>query len=254
MVYFKHQSARTNALANVDFGVHRGETVAFVGPSGSGKSTLLRVAAGLLEPETGQVLINGTDVTGRPTHQRNVGMVFQDQQLFPHLDVAANVFLGREAVRAQLGPIRVMDKRHMEQETQRLLDRLKIDISSVRLKVENLSGGQRQSVAIARATAFNAKVIIMDEPTAALGVAETAQVENIIRAIKQNGEPLILISHNMNDVMQVADYVACLYLGQMAAQVPVGSVNHSTIVELITTGRSGEMGLQPEIAAAGGVV
>jgi D-xylose transport system ATP-binding protein len=127
-------------------------------------------------------------------------------------------------------------------------------LKSVRQQVSSLSGGQRQTVAIARAVLWNSKMVILDEPTAALGVAQTEQVLNLVRRLADNGLGVILISHNMNDVMQVAAIVACLYLGQMAAQVPIASVNHSTIVELITTGRSGEMGLQPEVAAAGGVV
>jgi D-xylose transport system ATP-binding protein len=125
-------------------------------------------------------------------------------------------------------------------------------LKSVRQQVSSLSGGQRQTVAIARAVLWNSKMVILDEPTAALGVAQTEQVLNLVRRLADNGLAVILISHNMNDVIQVADNIACLYLGQMAAQVKVSEVTHSSVVELITTGRSGEIGIQVEDAIVGG--
>jgi ABC-type sugar transport system ATPase subunit len=150
-----------------------------------------------------------------------IEMVYQDFALANNLDVAANVFLGREVASAQLGPINVMDKRYMEQETQRLLDRLKIDISSVRLKVENLSGGQRQSVAIARSTAFNAKVIIMDEPTASLSVAAIGKVLELVRELKAQGCSIIIISHRLEDIYQVSDRMIVLRHGRKVTDCPV---------------------------------
>jgi D-xylose transport system ATP-binding protein len=119
-------------------------------------------------------------------------------------------------------------------------------LKSVRTQVSSLSGGQRQTVAIARAVLWNSKLVILDEPTAALGVAQTAQVLNLVRRLADNGLGVVLISHNMNDVMQVADNIACLYLGQLAAQVPASTMTHGQVVELITAGRTGDIGLQPE--------
>ena len=141
-------------------------------------------------------------------------MVYQNLALADNLDVAANVFLGREMVSTQLGQISLMDSPHMEQETRRLLDRLKIDISSVHLKVANLSGGQRQSVAIARSTAFNAKVIIMDEPTAALSVAAIGKVLDLVRELKALGCSIIVISHRLEDIYQVSDRMIVLRHGR----------------------------------------
>jgi ABC-type sugar transport system ATPase subunit len=153
-------------------------------------------------------------------------MVYQDFALANNLDVAANVFLGREMVDWQLGPIRVMDKRRMEQETRRLIDRLKIDIASVRLKVEHLSGGQRQAVAIGRATAFNAKVIIMDEPTAALSVAAIGKVLDLVRELKAQGCSIIIISHRLEDIYQVSNRVMVLRHGRKVADQPaVGDIH-----------------------------
>jgi ABC-type sugar transport system ATPase subunit len=155
-----------------------------------------------------------------------IEMVYQDLALVHHLDVAANVFLGREVMSTQLGRIGVMDQRHMEQETRRLLDRLKIEISSVRLDVESLSGGQRQSVAIARATAFNAKVIIMDEPTAALSVAAIGKVIDLVRELKAQGCSIIIISHRLEDIYQVSDRMIVLRHGRKVCDYPVAGDIH----------------------------
>jgi ABC-type sugar transport system ATPase subunit len=148
-------------------------------------------------------------------------MVYQDYALANNLDIAANVFMGREVVQWQLGPIGVMDYRYMEQETKSLLNRLKIDIPSVRQKVERLSGGQRQAVAIARATAFDAKVIIMDEPTAALSVAAIDKVLDLIRELKSQGASIIIISHRLEDVYQVSDRMIVMRQGRKVSDTPV---------------------------------
>ena len=153
-------------------------------------------------------------------------MVYQDLALANNLDVTANVFLGREAVGSQIGPIGVMNNHLMEQETQRLLDRLKIDIPSVRLKVERLSGGQRQAVAIARATAFNSKVTIMDEPTAALSVAAISKVLDLVRELKAQGASIIIISHRLEDIYQVSDRMVVLRQGRKVRDCAVeGDIN-----------------------------
>jgi ABC-type sugar transport system ATPase subunit len=168
-------------------------------------------------------------IGGRPAHitrpedarRQGIEMVYQDFALANNLDVAANVFLGREAVRWHIGPLRVLDKRRMEEETRGLLDRLKIEISSVRLRVENLSGGQRQAVAIGRATAFNAKVIIMDEPTAALSVAAIGKVLDLVRELKLHGVSIIMISHRLEDIYQVGDRIMVMRHGRKVADRPV---------------------------------
>jgi simple sugar transport system ATP-binding protein len=154
---------------------------------------------------------------------RNLGieMVYQDLSLVDHLDVAANVFLGRESMSKRMGRIGVMNQRHMAEETRRLLDRLKIDISSVSLNVERLSGGQRQSVAIARATAFDAKVIIMDEPTAALSVAAIDKMLDLVRELKAQGRSIIIISHRLEDVYQVSDRLIVLRHGRKVCDYSV---------------------------------
>src|SRR4030067_1831163 len=170
----KKSFAAVRALRGVDLGLRHNEVLGLLGDNAAGKSTLMKVLSGAYIPDEGEIFLEGNMVhLTDPFHARQMGieMVYQDLALANNLDVTANVFLGREAVGSQIGPIGVMNNHLMEQETQRLLDRLKIDIPSVRLKAEGLSGGERQAVAIARATAFNSKVTIMDEPTAALSVA-----------------------------------------------------------------------------------
>jgi ABC-type sugar transport system ATPase subunit len=220
----KKSFAAVQALRGVDLILHHNEVLGLVGDNAAGKSTLMRVLSGAYTPDEGEIFIEGKKAhIVNPWDARRLGieMVYQDLALANNLDVAANVFLGREAVRIQLGPIGVMDKHHMEQETHRLLDRLKIDISSVRLKVESLSGGQRQAVAIARATAFNAKVIIMDEPTAALSVAAIGKVLDLVRELKAQGRSIIIISHRLEDIYQVSDRMMVLRHGRKVCDYPV---------------------------------
>jgi ABC-type sugar transport system ATPase subunit len=220
----KKSFGAVQALRGVDLALHHNEVLGLVGDNAAGKSTLMKVLSGAYIPDAGEIFIEGKRVhIGDPMGARRLGieMVYQDFALADNLDIAANVFLGREVASARLGPINVMDKRHMELETQRLLDRLKIDISSVRLKVENLSGGQRQSVAIARATAFNAMVIIMDEPTAALSVAAIAKVLDLVRELKAQGCSIIVISHRLEDIYQVSDRMIVLRHGRKVTDCPV---------------------------------
>jgi len=225
----KKSFAAVRALRGVDLVLHRNEVLGLVGDNAAGKSTLMKVLSGAYIPDEGEIFIEGKKAKiSDPMDARRLGieMVYQDFALANNLDVAANVFLGREAVRAQLGPIGVMDNRHMEQETQHLLDRLKIDISSVRLKVERLSGGQRQTVAIARATAFNAKVTIMDEPTAALSVAAIAKVLDLVRELKAQGCSIIVISHRLEDIYQVSDRMIVLRHGRKVCDTLVAGDIH----------------------------
>lgn len=212
------------ALRGIDLSLGHGQVLGLVGDNAAGKSTLMKVLSGAYIPDEGAILLEGKQVhITDPMDARRLGieMVYQDYALANNLDVSANVFLGREAVGSKVGPLAVLDKHHMEVETQRLLDRLKIDIQSVRLKVENLSGGQRQAVAVARATAFNAKVIIMDEPTAALSVAAIEKVLALIRELKAQGCSIIIISHRLEDVYNVGDRLIVMRQGRKVADFPV---------------------------------
>ena len=209
--------AAVQALRGVDLVLNHGEVLGLVGDNAAGKSTLMKVLSGAYIPDEGHILIEGKDAhMTDPLHARRLGieMVYQDLALSNNLDVTANVFLGREAVSLKLGPFGVLDGRYMEKESQRLLDRLKIDIPSVRLMVERLSGGQRQAVAIARATAFNSKVIIMDEPTAALSVAAISKVLDLVRELKAQGASIIIISHRLEDIYSVSDRLMVMRNGR----------------------------------------
>jgi ABC-type sugar transport system ATPase subunit len=219
----KHFGA-VQALRGVDLALRHNEVLGLMGDNAAGKSTLMKVLSGAYIPDDGQLLIEGEPVHfSSPMDARRVGieMVYQDYALSNNLDVSGNVFMGREVVQFQLGPIGVMDYAYMEQETKNLLDRLKIDIPSVRQKVERLSGGQRQAVAIARATAFDAKVIIMDEPTAALSVAAIDKVIELIRELKAQGSSIIIISHRLEDIYRVSDRMIVLRQGRKVSDAPV---------------------------------
>ncbi len=242
-----------HVLRGVDLSVYAGQVTALVGDNGAGKSTLVKGLAGIYPYDSGEYLFEGqTAHVTDPKHANALGIevVYQDLALCDNLDVVHNMFLGREESSAI-----VLDEITMEKRATETLKGLSVrTLKSVRQQVSSLSGGQRQTVAIARAVLWNSKLVILDEPTAALGVAQTEQVLNLVRRLADNGLGVILISHNINDVMQVADNIACLYLGALAAQVSVKDVTHSSVVELITTGRSGELGLKPEAATAGGVL
>ena len=212
------------ALCGVDLVLKRNEVLGLVGDNAAGKSTLMKILSGAYIPDGGEIFIEGKKThIASPSDARRIGieMVYQDLALADNLDVAANVFLGREAASKKLGPISVMDKHYMEQETKRLLDRLKIDISSVRSIVERLSGGQRQAIAIGRATAFNNKVTIMDEPTAALSVAAIRKVIDLINELKAQGNSIIIISHRLEDIYQVSDRMIVLRQGRKVRECPV---------------------------------
>jgi len=220
----KKNFGAVQALRGVDLALHHNEVLGLVGDNAAGKSTLMKVLSGAYIPDEGEIYLEGKKAhLSSPMDARRQGieMVYQDYALANNLDVAANVFLGREVVRLRLGPIGVMDYRHMEQETKNLLNRLKIDILSVRQKVERLSGGQRQAVAIARSTAFDAKVIIMDEPTAALSVAAIAKVLDLVRELKAQGSSIIVISHRLEDIYQVSDRMIVLRQGRKVSDTPV---------------------------------
>jgi simple sugar transport system ATP-binding protein len=217
MKNIKKNFAAVEALKGVDLVLHHNEVLGLVGDNAAGKSTLMKVLSGAYIPDDGEIFIEGNKVhLSNPLDARRMGieMVYQDLALANNLDITANVFLGREAVSTQLGPFGVMDSHLMEQEADRLLDRLKIDIPSVRLLVERLSGGQRQAVAIARATAFDSKVIIMDEPTAALSVAAISKVLDLVRELKAQGASIIIISHRLEDIYSVSDRMVVMRQGR----------------------------------------
>lgn len=220
----KKHFAAVQALRGVDLALQHNEVLGLLGDNAAGKSTLMKVLSGAYTPDGGQILLDGKPVHfSSPMDARHQGieMVYQDYALCNNLDVVANVFMGREVVRLNLGLLQVMNFPYMDQETKNLMDRLKIDIPSVRQKVERLSGGQRQAVAIARATAFDAKVIIMDEPTAALSVAAIDKVLELVRELKAQGSSIIMISHRLEDIYQVSDRMIVLRHGRKVCDRPV---------------------------------
>ncbi|MER5265769.1 ATP-binding cassette domain-containing protein [Actinosynnema sp. NPDC002837] len=237
-----------HVLHDIDFDVHPGQVTALVGDNGAGKSTLVKCIAGIHPTDSGQVLFDGEEVHihgPRDAAHLGIEVVYQDLALCDNLDIVQNMFLGRE--RGKLG---MLDEADMEQAARKTLTSLSVrTVKSVRTQVASLSGGQRQTVAIAKAVLWNSKVVLLDEPTAALGVAQTRQVLDLVRRLAEQGLGVVLISHNMNDVFEVADRIACLYLGRMAAEVNTKDVTHGQVVELITAGRSGDLGIaRPETA------
>ena len=238
-----------HVLRGVDLDVYSGQVTALVGDNGAGKSTLIKGVAGIHSFDAGDYLFEGKPVSVNDPKAANalgIEVVYQDLALCDNLDIVENMFLGREITSASF-----INDAEMERRANETLAGLSVrTLKSVRQQVSSLSGGQRQTVAIARAVLWNSKLVILDEPTAALGVAQTEQVLKLVRRLADNGLGVILISHNMNDVMQVADNIAALYLGAMAAQVKASEVTSARIVELITSGRSGDLGIQANGGAA----
>ncbi|MFL5844946.1 MAG: ATP-binding cassette domain-containing protein [Solirubrobacteraceae bacterium] len=227
------------ALTDVDFSVGAGEVVALVGDNGAGKSTLVKTISGIQPGEGGTFFFDGEEVTiTSPQDATGLGIatVYQDLALCDNLDVVANLYLGSEAV--EPGPqalVRTMDEIAMEQKAVELLDSLSVTtLRSVRTEVGALSGGQRQSVAIARSLLADPKILILDEPTAALGVAQTAQVLDLIRRVSERGVGVIFISHNVSNILDVADRVTVLRLGRNAATLNAHATTHEEIVGAIT--------------------
>jgi D-xylose transport system ATP-binding protein len=238
-------------LRDVDLSIRAGEVTALVGDNGAGKSTLVKCIAGTQGYDAGELRFEGRPVTihnPRDAAALGIEIVYQDLALCDNLDVVQNMFLGRERRSGLL-----LDDATMEELAAQTLASLAVrTVTSVRQKVSALSGGQRQTVAIAKAVLWDSRIVILDEPTAALGVAQTAQVLELVRRLADNGHAVVLISHNMNDVFAVADRIATLYLGRMVAQVKASDVTHAQVVELITAGRSGNLGLPPETETTNG--
>lgn len=227
----KHFGA-VKALTDVDFWVNEGEVVALIGDNGAGKSTLVKVLAGVHPPDAGTVEFDGDAVQiGSPADAQELGIatVFQDLALCDNLDVVANLWLGRELTNDGS-----LDEVEMEQRTWALLRELSAKIPSVRIPVASLSGGQRQTVAIARSLIGQPRVVILDEPTAALGVAQTAEVLNLIERLRERGHGVVLISHNMADVLAVADRIVVLRLGRNNGEFTAAEVTSETLIAAIT--------------------
>ena len=225
------------ALRNTDFEVRTGEVMALVGDNGAGKSTLIKCVAGIYSIDDGEVLFDGKPVTihgPKDAAKLGIEVVYQDLALCDNLDVVQNMYLGREIH----DPFRRLREAPMEQRTAETLRSLSVTtIGSVRQPVATLSGGQRQSVAVARAVLWNNRVVFLDEPTAALGVAQTRQVLDLVKRLGEQGLAVVLVSHNLNDVFEVADRITVLRLGQNVGVYDRDKTSEREIVEAITVGR-----------------
>jgi D-xylose transport system ATP-binding protein len=226
-----------HVLRGVDFDVYPGQVTALVGDNGAGKSTLIKCIAGIYEIDNGDYLFEGKKVSvsgPRDATSLGIEIVYQDLALCDNLDIVHNMYLGREVKKGI-----TLNEAEMEISARKTLDSLSVrTVKSIRQTVASLSGGQRQTVAIARAVLWNNKVVVLDEPTAALGVSQTEQVLHLVRRLADNGIAVVLISHNLSDVFEVADNISAMYLGQMAAQVKKKDVTTNQVIELITTGKS----------------
>jgi D-xylose transport system ATP-binding protein len=236
------------ALSAVDFEVYAGEVVGLVGDNGAGKSTLVKIISGVEQADAGEIFLEGTPVKiTSPSVATRLGIetVYQDLALCDNLDVVANLFLGREEL--DLWP--VLSEVAMEREALRVLSVLEVKIPSVRVPVSLLSGGQRQSIAVAKTILRQARVVLLDEPTAALGVAQTRQVLNLIRRLREQGLAIVVISHNLADIFEVVDRVIVLRLGRRVATFDVQSATPEKVVAAIT---GAEFGAEAEINGANG--
>ena len=224
------------AVDHVSLDIHPGEVVGLLGDNGAGKSTLIKMISGAYKPDGGQILLDGAAVsfaTPLEARRRGIETIYQDLALCENLDASANIFLGRERMRRQLGIFRVLHRSFMLRESRQVLDQLDIRIPELRNPIRQLSGGQRQAVSIARAVYWDARLMIMDEPTAALGVPEQLKVLELIRTLRNRGVPVILISHNMQDVFAVADRVIVMRRGSKAGEVRISDTNENEVVGLM---------------------
>ena len=229
------------AVNNVSFGVQAGEIVAVLGDNGAGKSTLIKMISGVHQPDGGQILVRGKEVEiHSPMDALSMGIetIYQDLALAENMNVYSNIFLGREKTKKVLGLFNVMDSQYMFDESQGVLDKLNIDIPSLRNNVRTLSGGQRQAVAISRSIYWNAKFLIMDEPTAALGVAQQKQVLDLVKSLKDHGLGIIIISHQMHDVFAVADRIVVMRRGEKVGDLNKMETNPDEVVNLIVGSES----------------
>jgi fructose transport system ATP-binding protein len=233
------------ALDGADFELYPGEIAAIIGDNGAGKSTLIKTLSGALQPDEGEIRLDGSRVHFRsPRDARRVGIetVYQELAVAPALDIAANIFLGRERrYSGPLGALRMLDKGAMRRHAAQHLAELQIRVGSITQPVETLSGGQRQGVAVARAASWAQRVVIMDEPTAALGVKETRQVLDLIKRVRERGLPVILISHDMPHVFELADRIHIVRLGRRVAVVTPRTHTMPEAVAIMTGATRGEL-------------
>jgi D-xylose transport system ATP-binding protein len=238
------------ALDNVDFEVRNGEVMALVGDNGAGKSTLIKGIAGIYPFDEGQVRVEGkpVDISGpRDAAKLGIEIVYQDLALADNLDVVANMFLGRESVSGGF----FLNEHSMEEKARETLDTLSVTtLQSVRQAVAGLSGGQRQAVAVAKSVMWNSKLVILDEPTAALGVAQTQQVLDLVKRLAERGLGVVLISHNLHDVFEAADRITVLRLGRRVAVLERSETTQQEVVHAITAGTLGRVPGMEESEAA----
>jgi ABC-type sugar transport system ATPase subunit len=224
------------AVDHVSLEVHPGEVVGLLGDNGAGKSTLIKMISGVYQPDGGRLVLNGQDVSFSSPHDaREAGIetIYQDLALCENLDVGANIFLGREPVRRVVGVLPAVDRRRMLAESRQILTQLDIRIPGLTRPIRQLSGGQRQAVAIARAIYWNARLMIMDEPTAALGVPEQRKVLGLVRTLRERGVGVIIISHNLQDVLDVADRVLVMRRGRAVGERRVSETNTGDLLGLM---------------------
>jgi simple sugar transport system ATP-binding protein len=234
------------ALRGADFAVHAGEVVALIGDNGAGKSTLVKLLSGAGRPDAGEIRVDGAAITlGSPVEAQRLGIetVYQDLALAPDLDGAANLYLGREICRpGLLGRLGVLDKKAMQAGARTAFGELGVDLQNALTEVANLSGGQRQSVAVARSVAWASRIVFLDEPTAALGVVQTGRVLDVVRRIRDRGVAVVLISHNMPQVLEVADRIEVLRLGRRVARFTAADATVEQLVGAMTGAFDGQAG------------
>ena len=220
------------ALENVNLTVRQGECLGVVGDNGAGKSTFMKVLSGLYKPSSGSLFFDGNkEILNSPKDSQNLGleMVYQDLALAGNLPIGENIFLGREPTK-NFGFLKLLDYKKIKELSEAHLDKLKIHVKSAEQKVEELSGGQRQAIAIARATAFNSKIVIMDEPTAALAIKEVGKVLDLINSLKRMGVRVIIISHRMDDIFAVCDRVMALFQGTNFAESELSKTTRDEVI------------------------
>ena len=227
------------ALKELSMSVHAGEVVALAGDNGAGKTTLIKAISGVYKPSGGEILLKGEPVSfSTPQEARDQGIetIYQDLALADNLSIGANIFLGREPMRKLFGFLPVLDRRRMAEAAKQTMSLLDFHVSRLDAPVSNFSGGQRQAVAIGRAVFWNAQILIMDEPTAALGVPEQRKVIQLIHQLKAQGRGVIFISHNLQDIFAVSDRIVVLRRGVLAGERRIAETNHDEVVKLMVGG------------------